>query len=142
MKRANSQVVIDGIRKAARADPELTKRDLAKRFDVSVHTVTRALQNGAATGQLRFPVGTSVKVRSSDGRASSDRTGVVVDDALRFPWRDHRRVEFDPVPGKVSSALVSVEDLKTIDPRERPATARLREQVELPLNPNPQESHG
>lgn len=112
MKRANSHVVIDGIRKAARADPELSKRDLAKRFDVSVHTVTRALQNGAATGQLRFP------------------------------WRDHRRVEFDPVPGKVSSALVSVEDLKTIDPRERPATARLREQVELPLNPNPQESHG
>lgn len=140
VSRANSQVVIDRIRKAARSDPELSKRELARRFDVSVHTVTRALQNGAATGGLRFAAGTSVKVRSSDGRASSDRTGVVVDDALNFPWRDHRRVEFDPVPGKVSSALVSVEDLRALDPRERPATARPREQVELPLNP--QESHG
>lgn len=126
-----NQVVIDRIRKAARASPELSKRDLARRFGVSMHTVLRALQNGAATGGLRFPAGTSVKVRSSDGRASSDRTGVVVDDALKFPWRDHRRVEFDPVPGKVSSALVSVEDLKAIEPSQRPASARPREQVEL-----------
>lgn len=137
MTRPSSHVVIDRIRKAARASPELSKRDLARRFGVSVQTVIRALQNDAAGGGLRFPVGTSVKVRSTDGRASSDRTGVVVDDALRFPWRDHRRVEFDPVPGKVRSALVSVEDLKAIDPRERPATARPREQAELFEEPAP-----
>lgn len=128
---ATSQATLDRIRKAARADPEASKAALARRFGVSLHTIGRALQNDAATGGLRFPVGTSVKVRSDDGKGEKDRTGVVIDDALNFPWRDHRRVEFDPVPGKVSTAIVSVEDLRAIKASDRPESARLREQVEL-----------
>lgn len=133
MNHSISPVVLERIRKAAKESPELTKRDLARRFGVSVQTIARALQNGAASGGLRFPAGTSVKVFSEDRKAANTRTGVVVEDALAFPWRDHRRVEFDHVPGKVSSALVPVEDLKAIDPAKRPATARPREQVEFEL---------
>lgn len=119
------------IRKAAKENPELSKAALAERFGVTAFTIGRALQNEALPEQLKFPVGTSVKVRSSDGRSSEDRTGVVVDDTLSFPWRDHRRVEFDPMPGRVSSALVPAADLKAIKPSERPESARPREQVEF-----------
>lgn len=131
MNHSISHLVLERIRKAARENPEMAKSELARRFAVSVQTVSRALQNGAATGGLRFPRGTSVKVKAADGSSANDRTGVVVDDALNFPWRDHRRVDFDLVPGKVATALVSVEDLRAIEPRERPDTARPREQVEL-----------
>lgn len=133
MNHAVSQVVIERIRKAAKADPDLTKVDLAKRFGVSRTTVMRALQNDAAAGGLRFPVGTSVRVLSEDGKAEKARTGVVVDDALAFPWRDHRKVEFDHVPGKASTALVPVDDLRAIDPKKRPENAQPRQQDELEL---------
>jgi hypothetical protein len=123
--------MVERIRKAAKENPELSKSDLAARFGVAAWTITRALQNEALPEQLRFPVGTSVRVRSADGRSSGSRTGVVVDDTLKFPWRDHRKVEFDPLPGKVRSALVPVEDLRAIKPSERPESARPREQLEL-----------
>lgn len=126
-----SHETLERIRKAARENPDLTKVDLARRFGVSPTTVGKALQNGAATGGLRFPRGTSVRF-SNDGTA---RTGVVVDDALDFPWRDHRKVELDPLPGgrltTATAVLVPAEDLRAIKPSERPETARPREQVSL-----------
>ena len=42
---------------------------------------------------MKFPNGTSVKVVSK--YSENGRTGVVIDDALKFPWRDSRAVKFD-----------------------------------------------
>lgn len=131
MTKPISAARAERIRRAAKADPELSTSELARRFGVGQQTITRALQNESLPEQLRFPIGTSVKVRSDDGRSSRDRTGVVVDDALPFPWRDHRTVEFDYVPGKVTSARVPAADLKMIKPSDRAESARPREQVDL-----------
>lgn len=78
---------------------------------------------------MNFANGTSVKVVS---RCSlNGRTGVVVDDSPKFPWRDHRRVRFDLVPGKASGELVPLDELRAIKPSERPAEAPPREQLGL-----------
>lgn len=122
---------IERIRKAAQENPELTKSELAERFGVKWATIARALQNEKLPEERKFPVGTSAKVHASDSTGRKDRTGVVVDDALPFPWRDHRRVDFDPMPGKVATALVPVADLRVIKPSERPESARPREQTTL-----------
>jgi len=132
VSKAVSQAVIDRIRKVARADPSLTKVDLAQRFGVSFGAIVRALQNNAAQSSgLRFPAGTSVKF-TTDGKV---RTGVVIEDALSFPWRDHRKVAIDPRPGgyiqEVTEVLVPAAELKEIKPSERPESARPREQVPL-----------
>lgn len=128
-----SQAVIDRIRKVAQSDPELTQVDLARRFGLAPHTIARALQNNAAKGGLRFPAGTSIRF-STGGKA---RTGVVIDDALDFPWRDHRKVSIDPRPGgylkEATEVLVPVVELREIKPSERPESARPREQVALEL---------
>ncbi|HEY1088565.1 MAG TPA: hypothetical protein VGE37_12755 [Archangium sp.] len=130
MSKLNDDV-IERIRKAARENPDVTNRDLAKRFSVSPTTIGKALQNGAAKGGLKFPRGTHVKF--PDGGHA--RTGVVIDDALDFPWRDHRKVALDPMPGgylkEKTAVLVPAVDLREIKPTERAETARPREQVPL-----------
>lgn len=126
-----SHETLERIRKAARENDDLTRAELARRFGCSEATVRKALQNNAAKGGLRFPRGTSVKVLDPDSNGSKARTGVVTDDALDFPWRDHRRVEFDFVPGQVTTALVPASDLREIKPSERAESARPREQVAL-----------
>lgn len=79
---------------------------------------------------MKFPNGTSVRVHAP-GFSTHGRTGVVVDDSPKFPWRDHRRVRFDQVPGKVKGELVPETELRPIKPSERPVSAPLREQLGL-----------
>lgn len=79
---------------------------------------------------MSFPNGTSVRVHAPR-YSTHGRTGVVVDDSPKFPWRDHRRVRFDEVPGKVKGELVPVTELREIKPSERAACAPLREQLAL-----------
>lgn len=77
-----------------------------------------------------FPNGTSVRVNAPK-YSTHGRTGVVIDDAPKFPWRDHRRISFDEVPGKVTGELIPLNELVAIKPSERPVSARPREQLGL-----------
>lgn len=77
-----------------------------------------------------FPIGTHVRVHSP-GYSTHKRTGVVIEDVLKFPWRDHRKVQFDPEPPRVSASIVDIDDLREIKASERPASAAPREQIDL-----------
>lgn len=79
---------------------------------------------------MKFPNGTSVRVHAP-GFSTHRRTGVVVDDSPKFPWRDHRRVRFDELPGRIKGELVPEAELRVIKPSERPASAPPREQIDL-----------
>jgi hypothetical protein len=78
-----------------------------------------------------FTNGTSVRVVSKC--SLNGRTGVVIDDAPKFPWRDSRRVKFDEVPGKVKGELVPLSELRAIKLSERPAGALAAPERQLGL---------
>jgi hypothetical protein len=78
---------------------------------------------------MTFPIGTSVKVKSKC--TLNGRTGVVIDDALKFPWRDYRKVQFDPKPPHMKDGIVPVVELETIKDSERDQSALPREQLGL-----------
>ena len=78
-----------------------------------------------------FPNGTSVRVVS---RCSlNGRTGEVVDDTPKFPWRDMVRVRFDLIPGKVKAEMVPIAELRAIKLSDRPAAALPPEKCQLGL---------
>lgn len=71
----------------------------------------------------KFPVGTSVRVVSKD--QYNKRTGEVVE-VPDFPWRDYRRVRFDPQPEKPrfhpeKDTLVEEACLRVVERSARPA---------------------
>lgn len=81
---------------------------------------------------MKFPNGTSVKVASKEAYSLNGRTGVVIDDALEFPWRDCRKVALDPKPDAANKPqVVFVVDLREIKASERPISAPPREQLAL-----------
>lgn len=56
----------------------------------------------------------------------------LIDDALKFPWRDCVKVALDWKPDAANKPqIVFVVDLKAINPSERPADAAPREQLGL-----------
>jgi hypothetical protein len=70
----------------------------------------------------KFPVGSLVRVVSRD--QFNGRTGEVVE-LPGFPWRDHRRVKFDPQPDVVlhhpeKATLIDEDDLRLVRAAERP----------------------
>ena len=81
---------------------------------------------------MNLPKGTSVRVHAPK-YSIHGRTGVVTDDAPNFPWRDHRRVKFDEVRGRVKGDLVPIAELRAIKLSERPAGALPPEKRQLGL---------
>lgn len=81
---------------------------------------------------MKFPNGTSVRVHAPR-YSTHGRTGEVIDEAPNFPWRDHRRVRFDEVDGKVKGELVPLVELREIKLSERPARALAPEKRQLGL---------
>lgn len=67
---------------------------------------------------MSLTIGTRVRVTLGE---HAKRTGVVVD-VPGFPWRDHRRVQLDPLPdGAVERApLIPEDELRAIAPAPRP----------------------
>ncbi len=80
---------------------------------------------------MKYPNGTSVRVVSE--YSENGRTGEVVDDALKFPWRDHRAVKFDAPFHNLKPAYIPESELSQIKLSERPTRSLSPEKRQLGL---------
>ncbi len=80
---------------------------------------------------MKFPNGTSVRIVSK--YSENGRTGVVVDDALKFPWRDSRAVKFDAPFHNLKPAFIPESELREIKLGDRPAGCLPPEKRQLGL---------
>ncbi|MDP2275305.1 MAG: hypothetical protein Q8K32_31455 [Archangium sp.] len=79
----------------------------------------------------KFPNGTSVRIVTK--YTANGRTGVVVDDDLKFPWRDSRAVKFDAPFHNLRPEYIPESELREIKLSDRPAGSLPPEKRQLGL---------